>query len=170
MSGKVLVLNNDYTPLTVCSVYRAFLLVFTSKAEMLNSEKGSFLRSISKSFPKPSVIRINRYINVPYKGVVLTRHNIFKRDNNECQYCGTTKDLTLDHLIPKSKGGKSSWKNLVSACKRCNAQKGNHTPEQSGLVLRKIPIKPSYIMFLRNKSGNIKEDWLQYLKKPDAVA
>lgn len=170
MMGKVLVLNSDFTPLTVCSVYRAFLLVYTSKAEMLNSEEGSFLRSIDQSFPKPSVIRINRYINVPYKGVVLTRHNIFKRDNNQCQYCGTSKDLTLDHLIPRSKGGKSSWKNLVSACKKCNAKKGDYTPEQAGLTLRKAPIKPSYIMFLRNSSGNLHEDWQPYLKTPNAVA
>jgi len=170
MIGKVLVLNNDFSPLTVCSVYRAFLLVFTSKAEMLSSEEGGFLRSISKSFPKPSVIRIKRYINVPYKGVVLTRHNIFKRDNYECQYCGVSKELTLDHLVPRSKGGKSSWKNLVTACKKCNASKGDFTPEQAGLILKKAPIKPSYIMFLRASSGNLKEDWLPYLKLPNAVA
>lgn len=170
MIGKVLVLNNDFSPLTVCSVYRAFLLVFTSKAEMLSSEEGGFLRSISKSFPKPSVIRINRYVNIPYKGVVLTRHNIFKRDNYECQYCGVSKNLTLDHLIPRSKGGKSSWKNLVTACKKCNAGKGDYSPEQAGLILKKAPIKPSYIMFLRETSGRLKEDWLPYLKVPNAVA
>ena len=170
MVGKVLVLNNDFTPLTVCSVYRAFLLVFSRKAELLSAEEGGFLRSITKSFPKPSVIRINRYVNIPYKGVVLTRHNIFKRDNNQCQYCGVSQDLTLDHLIPRSKGGKSSWNNLVSACKKCNAKKGDYTPEQAGLTLRKAPIKPSYIMFLRNSSGHLKNDWLPYLKKSNAVA
>lgn len=170
MIGKVLVLNNDFTPLTVCSVYRAFLLVFTSKAEMISSDKGRFLRSITKSFPKPSVIRIKKYINIPYKGVVLTRHNIFKRDNHECQYCGLSKDLTLDHLIPRSKGGKSSWKNLVTACKKCNAKKGDYSPEQAGLILKRAPEKPSYIMFLRTSNGNLKEDWLPYLKIPNAVA
>lgn len=169
MIGKVLVLNSNHNPLTVCSVYRAFLLVFTNKADMLNTD-ASFLRSISKSFPKPSVIRIKKYINVPYKDVVLTRHNIFKRDSNKCQYCGTSKNLTLDHLIPKSRGGKSSWKNLVSACKKCNAKKGDYTPEQVGLVLRKFPIKPSYIMFLKDAGGNLREDWQPYLKIPNAVA
>ncbi len=170
MTGKVLVLNNDFSPLTVCSVYKAFLLVFTSKAELLSSEEGGFLRSISKSFPKPSVIRIKRYINIPYKGVVLSRYNILKRDNNECQYCGASKELTLDHLIPKSKGGKSTWKNLVTACKSCNSKKGNFSPQEVGLNLKILPVKPSYIMFLRNSSGNMRDEWRPYLKLPNAVA
>ena len=100
MTKKVLVLNQDYSPITICSVNRAFLLVYLEKAELINAVKDGVLRTVNKSFPRPSVIRITKYINLPYKGVVLTRHNIFKRDNNECQYCASKKDLTLDHLIP----------------------------------------------------------------------
>ena len=77
MSRKVLVLNQDYSPITVCSVQRAFLLVYLEKAELINTVKDNFLRTVSKSFPLPAVIRINKYINIPYRGVALTRHNIF---------------------------------------------------------------------------------------------
>lgn len=169
MSGKVLVLNQDYSPLTVCTIQRAFLLVFLEKAELLEADDGEKLRTVSKSYPLPAVIKIKSYIHVPYRGVVLTRHNIFKRDNGLCQYCGTDRDLTLDHLVPRSKGGKSTWNNLVSACKACNAKKGNYTLEEAGLVLKRPPFKPSYIMFLRNNMGDMKKEWMPYLDTP-AVA
>lgn len=169
MSRHVLVLNQDYNPLTVCSVNRAFLLVFLEKAELLQYEEGIYLRSVSQSFHKPTVIRIKNYVQVPYRGVVLTRYNIFKRDHHECQYCGKGKELTLDHLIPRSKGGKTSWKNLVTACKACNTKKGDRTLEGAGLVLRRPPFKPSYIMFLRDTFGHVRKDWMQYLNPP-AVA
>ncbi len=165
MNDRVLVLNQDYTPLTLCSVSRAFLLVYLEKAELLAADKNAFLHSVSASFPKPSVIKIKNYVHVPYKGVVLTRYNIFKRDGYQCQYCGTTKDLTLDHLIPRSKGGKSTWNNLVTACKRCNSKKGDSTPQEAGLVLKKPPFKPSYVMFLKNSAGAVRDDWEPYLKK-----
>ena len=163
MTGKVLVLNQDYSPLAICTVHRAFVLFFLDKAEMLESDETEKLRTVSKSFPAPTVIRIKNYINVPYRGVVLTRQNIFKRDNGCCQYCGTTNDLTLDHLVPRSKGGKSTWNNLVTACKSCNAKKGNQSLEEAGLVLKRPPFKPSYIMFLRNNLGSMKKEWMPYL-------
>lgn len=168
--NSVLVLNRDYSPLTICSVQRAFLLVFLEKAELLNSVEDRSLRSISKSYPFPSVIMINTYINIPYKGVVLSRHNIFKRDGNRCQYCGTNKDLTIDHLIPRSKGGKSSWTNLVTACKKCNAQKGDYSIEKAGLKLLNPPVKPSYISFIKMGTGRLREDWKQYLNPKKASA
>ena len=168
--GKVLVLNQDYSPLTLCSVNRAFLLVFLGKAELLESDSKNELHSVSQSYPKPTVIKINRYILVPYRGVVLTRYNLFKRDNNECQYCGTKNDLTLDHLVPRSKGGKTSWKNLVTACKQCNAKKGDQSPEEAGMILDRLPFKPSYIMFLRTNFGKVRKEWLPYLDTTSAVA
>lgn len=167
--NSVLVLNQDFSPLTLCSLERAFLLVFLEKAEMLDRVPNRSLRTISKNYPYPSVIRILQYKHVPYRGVVLTRYNLFKRDSYECQYCGTNKDLTLDHLIPKSKGGKSNWTNLVTACKHCNAKKGDDTPEGVGLRLAKHPVKPSYIVFLKSTAGNLKTDWLKYLE-PKAYA
>lgn len=169
MSGKVLVLNHDYSPLAVCTVHRAFLLVFLDKAELLEAYADAQLRTVSKSYPTPAVIKIKTYIHVPYRGVVLTRQNIFKRDNGCCQYCGIDRDLTLDHLVPRSKGGKSTWNNLVTACKACNAKKGNYSLEEAGLVLKRPPFKPSYIMFLRNNLGSMKKEWVAYLNTP-AVA
>ncbi|MAE84888.1 MAG: HNH endonuclease [Flammeovirgaceae bacterium] len=160
---SVLVLNADYTPLSVCTTERAFLLMYLDKADIISAAQDKMLRTVQKSFPFPSVIKIKQYIQVPYKGVVLTRHNIFKRDNHSCQYCGSGKDLTLDHLIPKSKGGKSSWTNLVTACKRCNSYKGDFAPEDVGLTLKNKPIRPSYVMFLRI-SKSLNEDWRPYLE------
>ncbi len=168
--NSVLVLNQDYSPLTICSVQRAFLLVFLNKAELLNDVKERQLRTVSQAYAFPSVIKIHQYISLPYKGVVLTRHNIFKRDGNKCQYCGTSKDLTLDHLIPRSKGGKSSWTNLVTACKKCNAKKGDYSPDKVGMKLMNPPFKPSYIAFLRTAHGTLREDWKPYLNPKKASA
>ncbi|NQZ78251.1 MAG: HNH endonuclease [Ekhidna sp.] len=162
--NTVLILNQDYTPLTVCSVQRAFTLIFLQKAEMVSEVKERKLRSINHSFPFPSVIKIKYYINIPYKGVVMTRQNIFKRDSGKCQYCGTTKDLTIDHVIPRSRGGKSTWTNLVTACKKCNSKKSDFTLEKVGMKLQKAPIKPSYLSFLKMNLAKNREDWLPYLK------
>lgn len=161
--NSVLVLNQDYSPLTVCSVERAFMLLFLDKAELINEVKDKKLRSVSKVFSFPSVIKVNRYIHIPYKGVVMSRHNIFKRDGNKCQYCGTSKDLTLDHLIPRSKGGKSTWTNLVTACKRCNSKKGDLPLEKVGMKLTKAPEKPNYLAFLKMNNMPHREDWMPYL-------
>lgn len=163
MNQSVLVLNQDYSPLMVCSVERAFVLVFLNKSEMVRSANGHKIRSISKSYPLPSVIRLNRYVHAPYKGVNLTRQNIFKRDNYQCQYCGTKRDLTLDHVHPSSRGGQHSWTNLVTACKRCNAKKGDYTPEEAGMPLAFKPYKPSYALFLRDISGMKQEEWDDFL-------
>ncbi|MCR9252558.1 MAG: HNH endonuclease [bacterium] len=170
MNGKVLVLNQDYTPITVCSIYRAFLLVYLKKADLVDQAENQYLRTVSKKFPLPSVIKINRYVSIPYRGVVLTRHNIFKRDKNQCQYCGTTKNLTLDHVIPKSKGGKSTWTNLTTACQKCNAKKGDNSLEEVEMKLRNQPIKPSYVMFLRESNGEVQNEWLPYLNPKKSVS
>ncbi len=164
MNRKVLVLNYDFSPVMVCSVQRAFLLVYLDKAEMLSHVKDQFLRSVSNSFQMPAVIRINRYVSIPYKGVMLTRQNIFKRDRFTCQYCGSTKDLTLDHVHPRSKNGKSTWNNLVTACKHCNSKKGDGLPEEAGLRLKQQPYRPSYTLFLQEHSGAVYEEWRPYLQ------
>lgn len=166
----VLVLNQDYSPLTVCTVQRAFLLIFLEKAELVAPKKDKKLRSISHSFPFPSVVKIKQYVNIPYKGVVMSRQNIFKRDHGKCQYCGTSKDLTLDHVIPRSKGGKSTWTNLVTACKRCNSLKGDYSVEKAGFTLHTQPIKPSYLSFLRMNHGAYQEEWSSYLNHKKAIA
>ncbi|SDL78946.1 5-methylcytosine-specific restriction endonuclease McrA [Siphonobacter aquaeclarae] len=167
MGRKVLVLNQDYSALTICSVAKAFLLVYLKKADLIAESQNESLRSISQSFPLPTVIRLHKYVYLPYRGVMLTRQNIFRRDGNRCQYCGTSEDLTLDHMYPKSRGGKSSWDNLVTACKRCNSRKGDFTPEEAGMALRQRPFKPSFIMFIRDFSGIIDETWLPYLGRKE---
>ena len=123
MSQKVLVLNQDYSALTICSMPKAFLLVYLNKAELIAESTSEKLHSIHQTFPYPSVIRLNRYVYFPYKGVVLSRQNIFKRDGNQCQYCGSSDHLTLDHVIPKSRQGRTSWDNLITACKYCNSKR-----------------------------------------------
>lgn len=164
MNAKTLVLNLDYTPLSVCTVKRAFLLVFLNKAELLKASEGQTINTVDDSYPMPSVIKLDRYVNVPYKGVVLTKENVFKRDGFQCQYCGSQKDLTLDHLVPKAKGGKSTWNNLVTACKKCNSIKGDYTPEQVGFKLTYQPYKPSYIMYLKELSARMYDEWQPFLE------
>jgi len=163
MDSRVLVLNQDYSPLMVCSVERAFVLVYLNKSEMVRTSNGHVLRSITRSFPMPSVIRLHRYVHAPYKGVTLTRQNVFKRDNFECVYCGTKRELTLDHVMPSSRGGLHTWTNLVTACKRCNTRKGDYTPEEAELTLRQDPFKPSYTLFLRDLSGMNQKEWDEFL-------
>ena len=163
MSRKVLVLNQDFRALTVCSVQRAFILVFSKKAELVTNDKTKMLRTVSASYPMPSIIRLNRYVNLPYKGVLLNRQNIFRRDGYKCQYCGCNYDLTLDHVIPKSRGGETTWENLVTACKSCNSKKGDRTPKEAEMPLARKPFKPSFVMFLRDFAGYLDDDWMLYL-------
>ena len=149
ISRKVLVLNADYRAISVCSTAKAFLLIYLHKAEMLNQSHEGFIQTVNRSYPAPSVIRLNSYINIPYRGVMLSRQNIFKRDGNRCVYCGEKKDLTLDHVVPRSKGGKTSWTNLVTACQRCNSRKSDFSLEDVGMALPYKPFKPTFVMFLR---------------------
>jgi 5-methylcytosine-specific restriction endonuclease McrA len=163
MNSRVLVLNQDFSPLMVCSVQRAFILVYLNKSEMIRTANGHKLHSVTQSFPMPSVIRLNRYVRAPYKGVALTRQNIFKRDNFQCQYCGTGKELTLDHIIPSSRGGQHTWINLITACKSCNTRKGDYTPDEASMPLMKKPHKPSYSLFLRELSTHLGNEWDEFL-------
>jgi 5-methylcytosine-specific restriction endonuclease McrA len=163
MNRQALVLNQDYRPLTICSVQRAFVLVFLQKAEIVTHAVNGALKTVTRSYPAPAVIRLYSYINLPYKGVILNRNNIFKRDGFECQYCGDSSDLTLDHMMPKSRGGKSTWFNLITACKRCNTRKGEFTPEEAGMIIKRRPYKPSYIVFLREFSDSLMDEWMPFL-------
>lgn len=160
---KVLVLNADFRALSVCSTPKAFLLVYLKKAEIVNAVKGKRLRSIDRSFPVPSVIRLLRYVNMPYRGVMLSRQNIFKRDGHKCLYCGEKNNLTLDHVLPRSKGGKTSWTNLVTACQTCNSRKGDLTPEEADMLLPYQPFRPSFVMFLKEFSRIGEESWQDFL-------
>lgn len=163
MGRKVLVLNADYSALSICTVSKAFLLVYLDKAELVSESEKFRLRTVDKSYAMPSVIRLHRYVHLPFKGVVLSRQNVFRRDNSRCAYCGSTQDLTLDHVMPKSRGGKTNWENLLTACRRCNSRKGDQTPEEAAMPFSHKPFKPSFIMFLRDFSTTIEENWVQFL-------
>lgn len=159
----VLILNQDFRAVSVCSVQRAFVLVYLNKAEPLQHYDGLSLNSVTSSFPYPAVIRLNKYVHFTSKGLSLSRQNILKRDGNRCLYCGSNRELTLDHVLPKSRGGKTEWANLATACKKCNSKKGDHTPEEAGMKLRHKPYKPSFITFLRNYSEGSAKLWDPYI-------
>ncbi len=159
-----LVLNFDFSPVGICSVEKAFVLIYLQKADEIQQFDGKALHTVDASYHMPAVVKLKRYVNIPYRSVELSRSNVFKRDRHECQYCGSKKDLTLDHVHPRSKGGRSNWKNLVTACKHCNAKKGDYLLEEAGLLLKSDPYKPSYIMFLRDFSGFDFEEWIPYLQ------
>ncbi len=161
--AKVLVLNQDYQAISLCEPNRALVLVLLKKAELISDVSHRKFRSIDQEFCFPSIIRLFAYVNVPYKKVAMTRHNIFKRDGNQCVYCGKKDNLTLDHIHPRAKGGRSTWDNLVTACQKCNSLKGDQTPEEAGLTMRFIPFRPSFIMYLSRFSSRVNEDWKPYL-------
>jgi len=139
----VLVLNQNYEPLNVCNPVRAFCLVEGGKAEVLEYT-GYVVRTPSRALPHPSVIRLCHMIRRPRLSPKLTRREVLARDNYTCQYCGlTTRELTIDHIIPKHRGGPHSWTNLVASCKACNHRKGGKTLVESRLHLLRQPLAPT---------------------------
>jgi 5-methylcytosine-specific restriction endonuclease McrA len=163
MTGHVLVLNQDYRALTITSVQRATVLVLLQKAELVESSAGRVIRSPSLAVPWPSIVRLKAYVRVPYKKIMLTRKNIFRRDRGRCQYCGSRDQLTIDHVFPKSRGGKDTWENLVAACVPCNNRKGNHTLAEAKMKLLRKPFRPSYVMYIRDFVGSLDDTWKPYL-------
>lgn len=163
MNRHVLLLNADYSAMSVCTVERAVVLVFLGKADVVQALDGQFLRSARTRFPMPSIVRLRSYIRVPYRSILLTRKNVLRRDRHRCQYCGNREHLTIDHVQPKSRGGKDTWENLVTACSRCNARKGSRTPEEAHMPLLGRPFRPSHVMFIRDFVGNVDETWKPYL-------
>lgn len=164
LTGKVLVLNQSYEPICVTSPRKAMILIYLLKAEVIEAHQNRYIRSVNQRFPFPSVIRLGRYINIPYKKIELSRKNILRRDNNKCQYCGKKlPNLTIDHVLPKSRGGGDTWENLVAACVKCNNIKGNRTPDEAGMKLLTQPKRPNHIMFIKHYIGNYENSWKQFL-------
>ncbi len=159
-----MVLNQSYEPLTICTLKKAVLLIFLGKAEIVHKDEKKSLRTVKMNFPWPSVIRISKFIKVPYKKVILTRKNILRRDNYKCAYCGRSDImLTVDHIVPKARGGNDSWENLITACTKCNNIKGDRTPEEANMKLLTRPYKPSHVIFIKNIVSKIDEKWKPYL-------
>ena len=157
--SSVLVLNQNYEPLNVCNVRRALVLVLCGKAEVIESA-GHVIRSAAAAFSLPSVIRLVNLIKRPRPKVRLTRREIFARDGWACVYCGRAmKDLTLDHVMPRHRGGAHTWENLVSACKACNHRKAGRTPAEAHMHLLREPSTPrlsvyhTFFPYLGNQEG-----------------
>lgn len=142
----MLILNASYEPLHVCSVKRAVALLMHGVAERVE-DAAAVLRSPTAVFPVPSVIRLRRYVRRPIRHrVAFNRKNVFRRDENTCQYCGLkSHDLTLDHVLPRSRGGPTSWENVVACCRACNARKRDRTPEEARMALRRAPVAPRFL-------------------------
>ena len=164
LNARVLLLNQSYEPLIICNVKKAIILILLGKAELVADNEKKRLRSVSSSFPWPSVIRLNSYVRVPYKRIIISRKNILKRDGHKCAYCGRGHlPLTLDHIVPKSRGGEDTWDNLIAACIRCNNKKGDRTPKEAGMEMLFQPHTPSHIMIIKNAAGRLDESWKPYL-------
>lgn len=141
-ASSVLVLNQNYEPLNVCNVRRALVLVLRGKAEIIESARAAF-HTARATFVLPSVIRLVHMIKRPRPKVRLTRKEIFARDNWQCVYCGRhTRDLTLDHVVPRHRGGPHTWENLVAACKSCNHRKAGRTPTEARMEMLRQPALP----------------------------
>ena len=142
ISYEVLLLNQNYEPLNVCQVRRAVVLLGKGKAEILENGMG-VIRTAAMALPAPSVIRLMYLVRRPIAARRLTRREAFLRDRYRCQYCDKeTRELTLDHVVPRYKGGKHAWDNVVSACTTCNHRKGNRTPAEAGMRLKRRPAPP----------------------------
>jgi 5-methylcytosine-specific restriction endonuclease McrA len=168
---QVLVLNASYEPLNVCSVRRAHVLVWKGKAEVIE-DLDRPLRAASSTFRWPHVIRLLTYVRVP-RAVQrrISRRALFARDGWRCVYCGSsTGRLTLDHVVPRSRGGESSWENVVTACAPCNLRKGDRLLAESGLSLTRLPKAPAPELFIRLSTPSIPARWIQYLPHASAAA
>lgn len=156
---KVLVLNSDYTPLNVTSTRRGFILVIKGKAEVLREDNKKIVTSVGE-FTRPLIIRLLSYVRYIASHLKLSRKRLYARDYNQCVYCSGKKNLTIDHVIPKSRGGKNTWANLVTCCHYCNIKKGSRTPEEAGMKPQHKPYEPSIFSFvLSNDVGTLWDDF-----------
>ena len=164
----MLVLNATYEPINVCTVRRAVVLLLKDKAEVV--EVGTKdLHWATGSLPRPVVIRLVTYVRIPRDAHRrrITRRAVFARDDWTCQYCGSRSTLTVDHVVPRSKGGGSDWENIVASCAPCNRRKGDSLPDQAGMPLRRKPAIPQAHVFIEVATPSIPAAWKQWL--PEAA-
>lgn len=167
----MLVLNATYEPINVCTVRRAVVLLLKEKAEVLEHAE-YVLHSASSTIARPTVIRLVSYVRIPRDTHrrKITRRAVFARDDWTCQYCGSRGNLTVDHVVPRSKGGTSSWENIVASCAPCNRRKGSSLPRQAGMELMRPPRTPSPHVFIQVASPTIPLAWRQYLAPAQKAA
>lgn len=173
MSKQVLVLNASYEPLSLVSVRRAVVLLLREKAELVEATQ-NMVRSSTQAMPVPLVIRLVKYVRLPHRRVPATRTAIMLRDGYTCQYCGEVPgraQLTVDHVVPRSRGGSHHWDNLVTACKRCNQRKGSHLPDEAQMLLLRKPFEPTYValVLLSNPMAAARWESLMGLQRNDVL-
>jgi 5-methylcytosine-specific restriction endonuclease McrA len=164
--ARVLVLNATYEPINVCTLRRAAVLLLKEKAELLEQRNGGALHSEHMTMERPDVIRLVNYVRIPREAHrrKITRRAVLARDSWTCQYCGSTKSgLTVDHVIPRSRGGDSTWENIVAACASCNRKKGNRLPREIHMHPKNTPKAPAPTVFIQVASPKIPATWQQYL-------
>jgi len=160
----VLLLNQNYEPLTILKLKRVITLVILGKVDIIEKEDGKVLHAVSISYRVPSVVRLKYYVKIMRKEISLTKKNVIKRDSHQCQYCGKrTGFMTADHILPKALGGDETWENLVCACHECNNKKGNLSLKLADMHLLKKPKRPNYFTFVLNEFGNPNVKWRPYL-------
>ncbi len=164
---KTLVLNAGFEPMQLVSWQRALCLVLANKAEIVAAYDHT-VRSVSNAFQLPSVVRLVRYVRIVRRfGIVrCNRKNIIIRDRSQCQYCGvycTAANVTIDHIVPRSRGGRTTWDNVVACCHGCNRRKGDRLPTEVNMKLRRKPQKPSWRDLIGDVDDTVENAWLPYL-------
>lgn len=167
MEKRVLVLDSFYRPIGVRSWQRAVCMLYTGAAEMVE-EYDDVLRSPSLTMKMPCVVRVLRKTKSKKQSIKFSRQNVLCRDGSQCQYCGGTfeaEDLNYDHVLPRSRGGKTNWENVVTSCYPCNGKKGNRTPEEAGMALLRLPRKPTWLPITPKRYNVVAmpEQWRPYL-------
>lgn len=163
LNQSVLVLNTNFSPMDICTARRAICLFFNDKVDILESYNDQ-VHSPSTILPLPSIVKLRDFVRYNKMDVILTRKNLLVRDNHQCQYCKTKNGpLTLDHVLPKNRGGSDVWDNLVTACQPCNHRKGNRTPEEAKMVLIRKPTKPNKIHYFQQFINDKQVAWRPYL-------
>lgn len=165
--SRTLVLSQGFEPLKIVTWRRAVSLLFLGKAEVLE-EYAHDVKTVARAFKVPAVVRLLCSFRRSKRPVKFSRDHIYGRDKYTCQYCGLSKrlgELTQDHILPRSRGGLTSWMNIVTCCVSCNRRKGNRTPEEAGMNLRRIPVQPETIPILALVAGRMQTPpvWQNYL-------
>ena len=163
---SVLLLNATYEPLSIVSIRRAIVLLLKEKAEVLEATE-NLLRAQDVAIPVPLVIRMVYYVRIPHSTMLpLSRRTVMARDQYTCQYCGAAPvkaDLTIDHVLPRSRGGVTEWENVVVACRSCNQKKGNRTPKEALMQIKRPPHRPRYVALAFMGEPTHREVWRKYL-------
>ncbi len=167
---RTLVLNASNEPLSVVTARRAIVLLYRGRADLVVRSDRTWHAERS-SMPVPSVVRLRRYVQVPYlRSIPLSRRAIFLRDDHRCQYCGRRAE-NIDHVVPKVQGGKHEWENVVASCQRCNSRKGGRTPSQAGLTLLRTPVRTGRFDWVYVAAGgHADHTWRPFLGEPLPLA